>query len=113
MSDELQALRQEIADLRQQLSETDDFASGVHQVLMNVLPFLLRDHPNVEKVQGLLKSAADQYEGLLQNPEKDSSGEPDAGVYEPSKMLYQHLALLGIWPGVDPREAARSTVERR
>lgn len=112
MSDDLQELRKEIAELRTRLEETDDYAQGVYKLLATVLPFLLQGHPEAEKIGGLLKSAADQHEALLKNPSLAVQGEPTAGTYEPSKMLYQLLALMGVWPGVDPGETAKASIER-
>lgn len=104
MSEEIEKLKQEIAELRQKLHETDDWACGVYNALEKVLPFLLRGHPEVEKVAQLLKSAGDHYEN---NPHAQ-----DRNMKEPMKMLYQQLAMLGVWPGVDPHETAKSSLER-
>lgn len=98
MSDEIQKLRQEIAELRQQLEYTDDWAGGVQNVLRYVLPLLLRGHPEIAKVRDLLKADSDRYEELELHPERATVDDLPLATYEPAKMLYQQMALLGIWP---------------
>ncbi len=107
-----QELRQEIAELRARIEATDNWAAGVHQVLVDVLPFLLRGHPEVEKVHQLLQRAEHRYEELKASPEKSEGAGDVAGLYEPAKILNRQLALRGVWPGVDPQQAARESVER-
>lgn len=112
MSDEIQKLQQEIAELKQRVEYTDDWAGGVQNVLMTVLPFLLRGHPEVEKVQGLLKSSCERYEELEQHPERATADDLPLAAYEPAKMLYRVLSMHGVWPGIDPHEAAKESLER-
>jgi hypothetical protein len=112
MSDEIQKLRQEVAELREELERADDWSSGVLSALMTILPFLLRDHPRAEQVRDLLKSKADRYEQLERGVDDESQDELSLAAYEPAKMLYHLLALHGVWPGVDPLETAKASVER-
>lgn len=107
-----QALRQEIAELRARVEAVDDWAAGVHKVLVDVLPFLLRGHPEVEKVHQLLQRADLRYEELTGNPASAREPGENAGLYESAKILNRLFGLLGVWPGVDPQQAARESVER-
>lgn len=90
----------------------DDWAGGVHNILITVFPFLLRDHPQVEKVRDLLRSKSDTYERLEQNPASATEYDLPLAAYEPGKMLYRLLALHGVWPGVDAKESVQQALER-
>lgn len=103
--------RQEIGRLRAEIDAANDWATGLFQLLHQVLPHLLRNHPNVEKIQNSLQFADDRYEELLAHPERAEDGET-AGQHEAGKMLYRQLAVLGVWPDVDPAEAARRSLAR-
>lgn len=103
--------RQALLALQAEIQATDDWANGVFLTLVQVLPLLLRDHPNVSKVQHLLKAADDRHEELFAHPERAEEGEP-AGLHEAGKMLYRQLALLGVWPCVAPAEAACDSLAR-
>lgn len=107
-----QTLRQEIAELRARIEATDDWAAGVHRVLVDVLPFLLRGHPEAAKVHQLLLQAERRYEELKAHPEQSEGPGETADLYEPSKLLNRQLALQGVWPGVDPQQAAREALDR-
>ena len=107
-----QALRQEIVELRARIEAVDDWAAGVHRVLADVLPFLLRGHPEAAKVHQLLQQAERRYEELSAHPDQSEGPGETADLYEPAKLLNRQLALQGVWPGVDPQQAARESVER-
>lgn len=107
-----QALRQEIAELRAKIEAVDDWAAGVHRVLLDVLPHLLRGHPEVEKVHQAMLFSDQQYEALTANPASSEGSGLTAGLYEPSKILNRMFAGLGVWPGVDAQQAARESIDR-
>lgn len=108
---EIESLRQEVAELRRQIDEVDDWANGIQRVLVTVLPFLLRGHPDAGKVEDLLRDHSERYDELSEHPERASKDEP-AALHEAGKMLYRQLAILGVWPGIDPATAAQQTLDR-
>lgn len=93
--------RQALLALQAEMNATDDWANGIQMMLVQILPLLLRDHPNVKKIQRLLERSDSRYEELLAHPERAEEGE-SAGQYEAGKMMYRQLAILGVWPDVDP-----------
>jgi len=97
-------LRQEIVRLHAEIDAVDDWANGIFQMLVQVLPLLVRDHPNAKKVQHLLRESDTRFEELMAHPERAEEGEP-AGLYEARKMMYRYMELLGVWSDVDPAEA--------
>lgn len=104
-------LRKEVERLRAEIDAVDDWANGIFQMLVQVLPLLLRNHPNAANVQRLLQDSDVRYEELLAHPERAEKDEP-AGLYEAGQMMYRQMAVLGVWPDIDPAEFARQTLER-
>lgn len=105
-------LQSQIDALRAELKTTDDWATGVFLTLEQILPFLLRGHPEIAKIQQSLKRSEQRFEELIAHPERAEDDDETAEKYEAAKILYQQLALLGVWPDVDPGAAARQTLER-
>jgi hypothetical protein len=99
-------MQAQLTRLQQQIEETDQWATGVFLALQAVLPFLLRDHPQVNKMQALLAGMDRRYEELLAHPECAENKDETAGNYEAPKMLYRQLALLRVWPDLDPKQEA-------
>lgn len=112
MNDEIQKLKQEIDELKRKVEYTDDWVGGMQMMLTSILPFVLRDHPQVEKVAGLLKSMSDTYERLEQNPDSATEYDQPLATYEPGKMLYRVFAQMGVWPNVDAQTATHEALER-
>lgn len=103
--------RQALLALQAERQTTDDWAAGLFQLLHQVLPHLLRNHPGAVKIQQSLKFSADRYEELLAHPGRAEEGET-AGQHEAGKMMYHQLAILGVWPGIAPAEAVRHSLAR-
>jgi hypothetical protein len=95
MSNDLQS---QIDALRAELKTTDDWATGILLTLEQILPFLLRGHPEIAKIEGLLQSSEQRFEELVAHPERAEDADETAEKYEAAKMLYRQLALLGVWP---------------
>ncbi|MCY1396646.1 hypothetical protein D9M71_116250 [compost metagenome] len=107
-----QELEAQVAELRARIEEVDDWAAGVHRVLIDLLPLLLRGHPEVETAQQLLRLSDQRYEELLADPASSTGPGDTAELHEPGKMLYRLFGVLGVWPGVDPQGAARESIDR-
>ena len=111
MDDEIRKLRQEVAALRKQIDETDDWANGIQMSLLQVLPLLLRGHPEAGKVQQMLEQCVARYEELKAHPRRGGKDETPA-LYESRKMLYRQLASRGVWPGIDADKFVQESVQR-
>ncbi|RLM23643.1 hypothetical protein BIY29_10090 [Brenneria alni] len=94
-------LRREIAELRAKIEVVDDWATGMQRVLADVLPPLLRGHPQIAQIHQRLQAADRRYEVLQADP---SAAEPGvrAGLYEPGRVLYRLFGIYGVWSDVDP-----------
>lgn len=102
MSDETELLRREIAQLREQIEAVDDWANGLLLALVQVLPHLLRGHPEAGKVQRLLQACDERFEELRLHPERSQESADTAALLEASKMLHRQLAALNTWPAPRP-----------
>jgi hypothetical protein len=107
-----QALRQEISALRTKVEEMEDWTNGIQESLIQLLPHLLRGHPEVAKVQSLLHASEQRYEELLMHPDRAEDADETAGLYESRKMLYRLLGLLGVWPDVTSADAVQASLRR-
>ena len=92
------ALQSEIDALRAELKQTDDWATGVFLTLDQLLPFLLRGHPEIAKIERLLKRSERRFEELVEHPERAEDADETAEKYEAAKMLYRSFQLQGVWP---------------
>lgn len=93
-----QEIGKAVAPLRQEIDQVDDWANGVFAALNDLLPPLLKKHPDIaHDLEPLWRYASEQYDTL------DSTGQADdfhetQGLLEARKMLYRHIALLHAWP---------------
>lgn len=91
-------LRQEIAELRAEIDRVDEWANGLFLALVEVLPLLLKQHPEVvERLEPMWRRAADRYTARQANPAQHVDEEGPIGLLEPRKMLYRQLDTLGVW----------------
>jgi hypothetical protein len=104
-------LQQQIDELKAQLDAAEHWQSGLLLVLNQILPLLLRDHPNAEAIQRMLQKHDDRYEELKAHPESAEAGEASE-LYEPCKMLNRQLAWLGVWPNIDRAEFVRQSIQQ-
>ena len=54
-------------------------------------------------VRAMLEHSHERHQALLLDPQAGEPGDT-AAMYESRAMLYRTLALLGVWPGIDPQE---------
>ena len=96
---EVEQLRQEVAQLRAEIDKVDDWANGVLHALIDVLPLLLKKHPDVAAtVAPMWKNAARKFSEVTMKTGQAESFSETADLLEPKKMLYEMFALLGVWP---------------
>ena len=103
-------LQRQIDALRAELNAIDDWAAGVFLLLEQLAPFLLRGHPEIAKIERLLKCSEQRFEELSAHPERAEDSDETAEKYEAANIMYRQLALLGVWPDVDPGETARQAL---
>jgi hypothetical protein len=101
MPTEIEALRADVAQLRQELAQAEDWANGIQMMLVQLLPLLLRDHPEAHAAADLLRSCDERYEELLRHPNRAEDEHEKAGLYEASKMMHRQLSLLQAKPGLE------------
>ena len=112
MDEETRALRQEVAELRTQIDAVDDWANGIQLALVQLLPLLLRGHPEATNAHRLLQRCDDRYEELLQHPQRAEGPDETHRLYEAAKQLNRQLGMSGAWPGVDATQVAQQSLRR-
>lgn len=92
-------LRQEIERLRAEIDRVDEWATGVFQVLVDVLYPLLMANPNaVAHVGQAWRQAAERFEVVRACTGQNEDIDETVERLEARKMLYRQYALLGLWP---------------
>lgn len=108
-----QEIERAVAPLRQELDQLDDWANGVFAALTDVLPLLLRKHPDIAAdLEPMWRHASERWQRLQQPQAQADDFHETEHLLEARKMLYRQLAVLGAWPGVDAQDAARAALER-
>jgi hypothetical protein len=106
-------IRKEIEQLRAKIDRVDQWASGVLVALNEALRPLLRDNPAAAAhLAKRWRNAAVRFEQVSSNQGQADDYHETAELLEPRKMLYELLALYGVWPDVDPNEFARKAAEQ-
>lgn len=96
---EIEQLRQEVAQLRAEIDRVDDWANGLLHVLIDVLPLLLKQHPDVAaKIAPMWEGAARKFYSVTTETGQAESFSETVELLESKKMLYETFALLGVWP---------------
>lgn len=87
-----------VAPLREELDRMDDWANGLFVVLADVLPLLLREHPQMAATLGpKWAGAAGHFERLQATGQQRTQEGETLELLEGRKMLYKVLATLGFW----------------
>lgn len=93
-----QEIDKAVAPLHQQIDQIDDWANGVFAALDDLMPVLLKTHPDIANyLEPLWRKASEQYDTA------DSQGQAaefheTQPLLEARKMLYRKLSLLKAWP---------------
>ena len=104
-----QDLQERVAQLEAKLEaltievdRNDDWANGLFRVLVDVLPHLLRAHPDLAVHLGRhWKNEAERYEVLKSDPGQAEDFHDTAEKAEATKMLYRMFEALDVWPQQD------------
>jgi|GEM_PF-4059782 len=122
--DDIQALRQAVAELKEQvgkahqkiaymrklLDQEYDYAAGHRQAMQLLVFHLLHGHPHSGLIQAALAKKHARYQELLAHPERAQDGEEKAEQLEASSHLYRALTNAGVWGAAasSPSSAAQT-----
>lgn len=96
---EVDLLRQEVAQLRAEIDRVNEWSTGLFCVLHDVLPPLLREKPALAAALApKWHLAAEQFDLASENTGQADSFEETADRLEARKMLYRLFAQLKLWP---------------
>ncbi len=92
--EEIGRMRLELDGLRAELDASDNFANGLLRVLQDVLPPLLKSHPDIARdLSPKWQQAAEDFaqgaapsDGFVEPPE----------MLEPRRLIFAKLRLLGV-----------------
>lgn len=97
MADE--ELRQEIEQLRAEIDRVDEWATGLFQVLVDVLHPILKMHPEVAAaVAPHWRHASERFDAVEANTGQLEDVDETVERLEARKMLYRMFAIDGLWP---------------
>lgn len=97
------AVQQETAALRAEIDRVDDWANGVFSVLLELLPPLLKTHPEIAAaLEPKWKASAERYEKVLQLQGQSEHFHESPEHLEARKMAYRVLLVQKAWPSHSP-----------
>lgn len=99
-----QEIGKAVAPLRQEIDQLDDWANGVFAALADLLPPLLRKHPDIAAdLEPLWRYASERWQHLQQPQAQGQAVDfhETEHLLEARKMLYRQLAGLKAWPTPD------------
>lgn len=92
-------LRQEIERLRAEIDRVDEWATGVFQVLVDVLHPLLKAHPDIAlALAPHWRHAAERFDRVRASTGQLEDVDETVERLEARKMLYRQYDWLGLWP---------------
>lgn len=86
-----------VEPLRAEINKVDDWANGLFLVVNDLMPFLLRMHPELaSELAPRWRSAAEGFDRI----QEGAAPEPDEPLelLEARKMLFRMSDLLKLWP---------------
>ncbi len=96
---EVELLRQEVAQLRAEIDRVDEWAVGVFEALNDVLVPLLRGNQALARTLApQWHKAANQFDAVAAESGQAQSFEETAERFEARKILYRRFDVLKLWP---------------
>ena len=93
-----QEIDKAVAPLHQKIDQLDDWSNGVFAALADLLPALLKKHPDIAAdLEPMWAYASEQYDKLSSTGQADDFHETQE-LLEARKILYRQLALQKAWP---------------
>lgn len=95
-----------VEPLRAEINKVDDWANGLFLVLNDLLPFLLRTHPELaSELAPRWRTAAESFDRI----QEGQAAEPDEPLelLEARKMLFRMNDLFKLWPAAVKQKSVR------
>ncbi|WP_156523229.1 hypothetical protein [Bordetella ansorpii] len=95
---ELSQLRSELALLRTEVAQLDDWANGVFAALQDALLPILRDNPLLAaELGGRWSEVSERFDRLETSTGQHEDFHETQELLEARKMLFRTFQLLGLW----------------